>query len=157
MSVHVISSGPSAPASFQDTLDTHQFVFAHIVRQIFYEPNPSIDIASVYRAVSTLALEDQYQIVHFVRVEMKDVLETLKKPIDEQVANHFLVYRDGTELGRTTLEKDIRLILSRILGGGRVRTWVESMKIILSFLSDHKSDSKVGVGSALSPTASSNW
>jgi hypothetical protein len=73
MSVHVISSGPSAPACFQDALDTHQFVFVHIVRQIFYEPNPNIEIASVYWVVSTLAVEDQYQIVHFVRVEMKDV------------------------------------------------------------------------------------
>jgi hypothetical protein len=120
MSVHVISSGPSAPACFQDALDTHQFVFVHIVRQIFYEPNPSIDVTSVYRVVSTLALEDQYQIVHFVRVEMKDVLGALKKPVDEQVANHFLVYRDGTELERTTLETDIGLILSRMLARRRL-------------------------------------
>jgi hypothetical protein len=91
MSVHVISSGPAAPACFRDTLDTHQFVFVHIVKQIFYEPNPSIEVASVYRAVSTLALEDQHQIVHFIQVEMKDVLDAVKKPIDEQAANLFLV------------------------------------------------------------------
>jgi hypothetical protein len=74
----------------------------------------------VYRAVSTLALEDQYQVVHFVRVEMKDVLGALKKPVDEQAANHFPVYRDGTELGRTTLEKDIGLILSKLLARRRL-------------------------------------
>jgi hypothetical protein len=120
MCVHGISSGPSAPGCFHDALDTHQFVFVHIVRQIFYEPNPSIDVASVYRVVSTLALEDQYQIVHFVRVKMRNVLGALKKPVDEQMANHFLVYRDGTELGRATLEKDIGLILIRILARRRL-------------------------------------
>jgi hypothetical protein len=51
---------------------------------------------------------------------MKDVLGALKKPVDEQAANHFPVYRDGTELGRTTLEKDIGLILSRMLARRRL-------------------------------------
>jgi hypothetical protein len=78
-------------------------------------------------------------------------LGALKKPIDEQVANHFLVYRDGTEFERTTLEKDIGSILSRMLA----RRLVRLRKIILVLLAAAESDSGIDIRSALFPTAAS--
>jgi len=75
-------------------------------------------------------------------------------PVDEQAANHFPVYRDGTELGRTTLENDIGLILSRMLARRRLRRrGVEVVKIIPVLLAGGESNSGIDIGSALSQTA----
>ncbi len=57
--------------------------------------------------------------VHFVRIELKDIITEVKGPVDEQVANLFLMYGHGKELEQTTVESNMPLMLSRVLAARR--------------------------------------
>jgi hypothetical protein len=53
--------------------------------------------------------------VHFIRVELKDIIGEVKTTVDEEVINLLLMYSHGKELERIILESEMELVLSRVL------------------------------------------
>ena len=87
----------------------------HGVSEISLSPTPPLDVAATYSAVAELSAT--HATVHFVRVELKDIISEVELGVDHgDVENLFLIFKEGKEVAQTMIESDIEIVLSKALG-----------------------------------------